>query len=174
VPNALSLLRLFLVPFTILLIVGGHWSGAFWLFVAAGVTDALDGGLARLFRARTLLGSWLDPVADKCLLVGVYVTLAVLAEIPIWLAVLVVLRDATILLYALADIVVGQLPGRPILISKVNTLVQIMLAATVMARKGPGWGTASLIEAFIYCAGFTTMASGVSFLNSKSRAERAR
>lgn len=174
VPNALSLLRLFLVPFTVGLIAIGLWTPAFWLFVTAGITDALDGMLARIFHARTLLGSWLDPLADKFLLVGIYVTLSIIDHLPLWLVVLVVLRDVAILLYALADIVVGQLPRRPILISKINTAAQITLAALILARMGPGWGNAALVEAFVYCVGFTTVASGVSYLISTSLAEQSR
>lgn len=167
-PNALSLLRLFLVPFIVWLIVSEQWAPASWLFVFAGVTDALDGFVARLCHARTLLGSWLDPLADKALLVSIYMTLGILGDVPLWLVVLVVLRDFTILLYAVTDIVVGKLPARPLLISKINTMAQIILAALVLVQKGTGWGSPTLIEAFVYGVTFTTVASGTAYLISTS------
>lgn len=173
-PNALSLLRLFLVPFVVGLILSGQWTPALWLFVAAGVTDGLDGLVARLCHARTLLGSWLDPLADKALLVSIYLTLGVLGDVPLWLVVLVTLRDFTILLYAITDIAAGMVPGRPLLISKINTLAQIVLAALILAHKGPGWGNGMLIEACLYGVTFTTVASGAAYLISTSTAGRTR
>ena len=85
VPNILTGLRLASVPLTVWLLLDGRVSLAFWLFIAAGVTDAVDGAIARLFDARTPLGQWLDPLADKVLLVSVYVVLGLAGALPLWL-----------------------------------------------------------------------------------------
>ena len=168
-PNILSLARLALVPMTLWLIVHEHWSGAFWVFVAAGITDALDGALARLLKAQTILGAWLDPLADKVLVVTIYLSLAVTGDLPLWLVVLVALRDVMIVIYAVADLISGRLPGRPVLISKVNTLAQIILASLVLARLGMGWGDVMLTEAFIIVVALTTTASGAAYLVAASQ-----
>src|SRR6516164_3748097 len=96
VPNLISLGRLLLVPLTIWLILGGRYGVAFWVFVVAGVSDALDGFIAKRFDRRTRLGALLDPVADKALLVSVYLTLCVAGELWTWLVILVVFRDVMI------------------------------------------------------------------------------
>ena len=169
IPNALSLARLCLVPLTLWLIAREYWDWAFWMFVGAGITDALDGALARLLRAQTILGAWLDPLADKVLVVSIYVSLAAMGYLPLWLAVMVVLRDVVIVLYAVADLFAGRLPGRPVLISKVNTLAQIVLASLVLARLGMGWGTMMMTEAFVIAVAMTTTASGAAYLVTASQ-----
>jgi cardiolipin synthase (CMP-forming) len=142
---------------------------AFWLFIAAGVTDAVDGAVARLFDARTRLGAWLDPLADKVLLVAVFVVLGIQEHIPLWLVVMVVLRDVVIVMYAVVYVLAGSFTGSPILISKINTLAQIVLAALVLARLGPGWGGPMLTEAFVTVVAITTVASGSAYLMAASR-----
>ncbi len=142
---------------------------AFWLFVAAGVTDAVDGAIARLCNARTALGAWLDPLADKVLLVSTYVVLGWLGHIPLWLVVLVVLRDLLILAYAVVYVLAGEFNGSPILVSKINTAAQIVLAAMVLAHLAFGWGGSLLIEAFVYGVAGTTVASGAAYLMAASR-----
>src|SRR5205085_5855109 len=97
IPNLISLGRLLLVPLAISLILDGRYWAAFWVFVVAGISDALDGYIAKRFDRRTRLGALLDPIADKALLVGVYVTLGVAGQLPHWLVILVVLRDVWIL-----------------------------------------------------------------------------
>src|SRR5438876_10903898 len=95
-PNLISLARLLMVPLTIWLIVAGSYGIAFWVFVAAGISDALDGFIAKRFDRRTRLGALLDPLADKVLLVSVYLTLGIAGQIWTWLVVLVVFRDVMI------------------------------------------------------------------------------
>lgn len=164
IPNALSLARLFLVPLVLMLVNRQEWQGAFWVFIAAGLTDALDGTLARLLKAQTLLGAWLDPLADKVLLVSIYLSLAIWGQLPLWLAVLVVLRDVVIVLYATFDIVAGNLPIRPLLISKINTLTQVILAALVLGQQAFGLGNPMLTEGFVIAVALTTTASGAAYL----------
>lgn len=174
VPNALTILRLVSVPVTVWLMSAGELTAAFWLFVAAGVTDAVDGAVARLFDAKSRLGMWLDPLADKVLLVAVYLTMGVAGHIPLWLVVLVVLRDVLIVLYAVVYVLAGAYSGTPLFISKINTAAQIMLAALVLAHLGPGWGGPVLVEIFIIVVGVTTTASGAAYLMAASRKVPAR
>ncbi len=91
-PNLISLARLLLVPLTIWLILCARYGFAFWIVVAAGVSDALDGFIAKRFDRRTRLGALLDPIADKAMLVSVYITLGIAGELPSWLVILVGFR----------------------------------------------------------------------------------
>jgi cardiolipin synthase len=170
----LSLLRLASVPFAAWLMAHGLEMAAFWLFVAAGLTDAVDGAIARLCDARTPLGAWLDPLADKALLVTTYVVLGARDILPLWLVVLVVLRDVLILAYAAVYMLAGAFTASPILVSKINTAVQVALAALVLARAAYGWGGETLVDAFVYAAAGTTVASGAAYLVGVSRAIPAR
>lgn len=170
VPNALTILRLFSVPLTVWLMSSGTMAGAFWLFVAAGVTDAVDGAVARLFNARSRLGMWLDPLADKVLLIAIYITLGMQGHLPAWLVVLVVLRDVLIVLYAL----VWSYSGSPLFISKVNTAAQLTLAAVVLARLGLGWGDPVLDGTMIAVVAATTLVSGTAYLIAACRTGRNR
>ncbi len=163
-PNAVSLSRLFLAPAAVWLILSEHWQMAFWVFAIAGISDAVDGILARLLKAQSLLGSWLDPLADKVLVVGIYLSLAAKDMLPLWLVVLVALRDVVIVVYAIAEIFVGRLPSSPMLISKVNTLAQIILAMVVLGRLGFGWGDDRVTEAMVLVVALTTTASGAAYL----------
>src|SRR5262252_7548834 len=137
-PNLISLGRLLLVPLAISLILEDSYWAAFWVFVVAGVSDALDGFIAKRFDLRTRLGALLDPLADKVLLVSVYVTLGIAGQIWTWLVVLVVFRDVMIvggflLIQALAGL---PKPTHPLFISKVNTGVQVAMVGYVLARRG--------------------------------------
>ncbi len=96
-PNLITLARLLSVPLTIWLIFDGRYGTAFWVFVGAGVSDALDGYIAKRFDRRTWIGAVLDPAADKAMLAGVYVSLGLVGQLPAWLVALVVLRDVLII-----------------------------------------------------------------------------
>src|ERR1041385_9515241 len=127
---------------------------AFWLFVAAGVSDAVDGYLAKHFDSKTELGAYLDPLADKALLVGIYLTLGWVGLIPLWLVILVAFRDLTIVGGALLEHTITQsFKSRPMMISKINTALQIALAAIVLAQHGPGvptlWGGGTLLSVVV-------------------------
>ncbi|MCR6632939.1 MAG: CDP-alcohol phosphatidyltransferase family protein [Magnetospirillum sp.] len=174
VPNALTILRLLSVPLTVWLLAHGHATSAFWLFVGAGVTDAVDGAVARLANARSKLGTWLDPLADKVLLVSVYVALAAQGHLPLWLVVLVVLRDVLIVLYAVVYVLAGTFSGTPLFISKINTAAQLALAALVLAQLGLGWGGPVLVDVFVIVVAATTTASGAAYLLAASRKVVAR
>ena len=139
-PNIITMGRLFLVPVIVATITGGRWVEAFAGFVIAGISDALDGWLAKTFALRTELGAYLDPVADKTLLVAIYVALGIAGAIPPWLAILVVSRDIMIIGAILLSWVLGKpVHIRPLFVSKVNTTVQIAFATLVLALKAFAW-----------------------------------
>ena len=136
-PNLISLLRLVLVPIVISMIVTDRWIGAFLIFVAAGISDGVDGWLANRFNLRTELGAYLDPLADKALIVSIYVTMGIAGAIPRWLVILVVSRDIMIVSAVILSWVVDKpVPLRPLMVSKLNTVAQIVLAGVVMAALG--------------------------------------
>src|SRR5438132_13309320 len=139
-PNLISLGRLLLVPLAISLILDGNYSAAFWILVVAGFSDALDGFIAKRFDRRTRLGALLDPLADKVLLVSVYVTLGIAGQIWTWLVVLVVFRDVMIIggFLLVQAITAMPKPTHPLFISKVNTGVQVAMVGYVLARRGLG------------------------------------
>ena len=169
-PNLITLARLCAVPAVVWLVIQHRLDLAFLLFVGAGVSDAVDGWLARVRNARSFLGALLDPVADKALLVSVYVTLAIIGVLPDWLAILVVFRDLLIVGGLLVLALMGTRPAiRPILVSKLNTAMQIALAATALLLAGfeldGGW----LLPALIGCVTITTIASGAAYVRDASR-----
>jgi cardiolipin synthase len=167
-PNLISLLRLAAVPLVVWQIATERFAGAFWVFVAAGVSDAVDGYLARILNQRTRLGAYLDPLADKMLLVCVFVTLGQIGKLESWLVILVVSRDVMIvggiiLLFLLEH----RVEVAPSFISKANTLVQIAFAGLVLARygldfRGIGWNAA--IEWASYVVALTTLFSGAHYV----------
>jgi cardiolipin synthase len=164
-PNLITLARLLSVPLTIWLIFDGQYGVAFWVFVGAGLSDALDGFIAKRFDRRTWIGAVLDPAADKAMLAGVYVSLGLAGQLPAWLVGLVVLRDFLIVLgffLIRASAVPRQLD--PLYISKVNTLVQVALVGFVLARLGLDIETGPATELLIAAAAVTTVLSGLSYL----------
>lgn len=164
-PNLITLLRLCAVPAAVWLIIKGRLDLAFWVFVGAGVSDALDGWIARRWNLRSALGALLDPVADKALLVSVYVTLAMIGVLPDWLAILVVFRDALIVGGVVVFYLLGTpRPIEPILISKANTALQIGLAALALFLAGFGLEAAGLLEALVWATAATTLASGAAYV----------
>lgn len=134
IPNLLTVLRFLLVPVVVWAISDGHAVLAFAVFVIAGLTDGLDGFIAKKWNLSSRLGAYLDPLADKALLVSIFIALGVTGAIPVWLVVAVVARDALILAAVVVSSLMGQtLPIRPLFVSKVNTVAQILLAALVLA-----------------------------------------
>jgi cardiolipin synthase len=164
-PNMITLLRLCAVPAAVWLIIKGRLDLAFWVFVGAGLSDALDGWIARRWNLRSALGELLDPVADKALLVSVYVTLAMIGVLPDWLAILVVFRDVLIVGGVVVFYLLGTpRPIEPILISKANTALQIGLAAVALFLAGFGLSAPPLLEALVWGVAATTVASGAAYV----------
>jgi cardiolipin synthase len=169
-PNLITLARLCAVPATIWLIVQRRLDLAFLLFVAAGLSDALDGWLARVRRARSQIGALLDPVADKALLVSVYVALAAVGVLPDWLAILVVFRDAVIVGGLLLLWMIGDRPEiAPLLVSKLNTALQIALAAVALLAVGFDLPLGGLKAALIWATAASTLASGLAYVGQTAR-----
>lgn len=154
--NLITLARLCAVPAVVLLILRDRLDLALAVFIAAGVSDALDGWLARVTDTRSALGAVLDPVADKALLVSVYVTLAAVGVLPDWIAVLVVFRDLLIVGGWLALWVAGhRMAIEPILVSKANTALQIALVALALAS-----APAMLVQPTLWLTAAFTLVSG--------------
>jgi cardiolipin synthase (CMP-forming) len=133
IPNLITLARILLVPVVVWAIATGQLYFAFLLFLAAGISDAVDGFLAKRFGMKTELGAYLDPLADKVLIVSIYVALGITSVIPLWIVILVVSRDIMIV----GAIILSWLIDRPVkirphTISKVNTAVQIVFAGLVL------------------------------------------
>ena len=134
IPNLLTLARIGLVPLLIVLLQEQQFLWSLIVFITAGVTDALDGYIAKRFNAQTRLGAILDPLADKALLVSSYVMLSLLELIPFWLMVVVVFRDVLIISgYLIMSMFFGSPEMRPLRVSKVNTFLQITFIVIVLA-----------------------------------------
>jgi cardiolipin synthase len=164
-PNAITLARLCAVPLAVWLILKQEMVLAFWLFVAAGISDAVDGYIAKRFGLQTEVGAVLDPVADKALLVSVYVTLGLTGKLADWLVILVVFRDVFIVGGVLVLYVLGSPPAiRPLPVSKVNTALQIALAAAVLLHYAYGVPAAVVVDAFVWGVAASTLASGIAYV----------
>ena len=164
-PNLITLARLLSVPLTIWLILGERFGTAFWVFVGAGISDALDGFIAKRFNSRTRLGALLDPAADKALLSSVYVALVFVYLLPNWLVILVVFRDVTIIGgFVLLQTLAAPRKFDPLYISKLNTLVQIALVGYVLGRKAFGFPDGVLTDILVVMTAVTTVLSGFSYL----------
>jgi cardiolipin synthase len=172
-PNAITFARLCAVPGAVWLVLHQRLDLAFWLFVAAGISDGVDGWLARVRNSRSRLGAILDPVADKALLVSMYVTLAAVGVLPDWLAILVVFRDLVIVGGVLVLYVLGQPPAiQPIMLSKANTVLQIALAAFALLVAGWGFAAGPLLDLLILATAASTVASGAAYVWRAARRPR--
>ncbi len=163
-PNLISIVRLLLVPLIVSLMLGRDYELAFALFVVAGLSDAIDGYIANRFNMRTELGAYLDPIADKALLVSVYVTLGVQGELAQVVVTLVVSRDLLIVGAVILSYLVGHpLKIAPLMLSKLNTAAQIVLAAMMLAALGflPALEPALVPGQWIVAA--TTLLSGLAY-----------
>lgn len=164
-PTTITLARLLAVPVTVYLLLESRYTAAFWLFVAAGVSDAVDGFLAKRFDAVSRIGAFLDPLADKALLVAVYVTLGHNGLVPVWLVVLIVFRDILIIGGALLYQTLTQaLRMEPLIISKANTLAQIVTVGLVLGQAGLGLTAGAVTGIAIYVTAFLTFASGAAYV----------
>lgn len=164
-PNLISLARLLAVPVAVWLILTDRFHSSFWLFVGAGISDAFDGFLARRFNLRSLIGAYLDPLADKALLASVYVALGYAGQMPLWLVILVVFRDVLIIGGAvLYQLLTQRLTMEPLFVSKLNTGVQIALAALVLAQLAFHFDSYGADVMLVYAAAVTTAVSGGAYI----------
>jgi len=165
VPNLISLARLLSVPVAVYLILLGYYAAAFWIFLAAGISDAVDGLIAKHYGVTSLVGSFLDPLADKTLLIGVFLTLGSLGHIALWLVILIAFRDLLIIGGALLfQTLTHSLKMEPLFVSKVNTVAQITLAGFVLARLGLEAPVGWLETLLVYTVAATTLASGGAYV----------
>lgn len=169
-PNVITFARLCMVPMAVWFVLEQGQIEAFFLFLAAGLSDALDGWLARRKGGGDSLGALLDPVADKALLMSMYVTLAAVGELPDWLAILVVFRDLVIV----GGVIVMSLLGtpvtiRPLYVSKLNTALQIVLVALTLLLAGYGLHALLAKQVLIWVVGLTTLASGAAYVWKAAR-----
>jgi cardiolipin synthase len=163
--NLITLGRLLSVPVSIWLILAGQFGAAFWMFVIAGISDAVDGFIAKRFDMRTRIGALLDPVADKTLLVSTYVTLGVAAQLPTWLVILVVSRDLMIVGgFLLVQLLSADTRWEPLMVSKANTVLQIVLVALTLARLAFAFDDHGLGLVLVYAVAATTILSGAAYL----------
>ena len=140
IPNIITLGRILLVPIIIWAIASNQMEIAFAIFVIAGVSDAVDGFLAKRFNMSSELGALLDPLADKALLVSIYVALGIWGAVPRWLVILVVSRDIMIVGAVIVSWVFGRpIPMKPLMVSKLNTVAQVAFAALVLASLAFGF-----------------------------------
>lgn len=172
-PNAISLMRIALVAPILVLILQGNFGFGLALFVLAGFSDGLDGYLAKTFSWHTRLGALLDPVADKLLVAGMFITLAYTGDIPVWLAAAVISRDVVIVVGAMAyNFLVRPVEGEPSRISKLNTALQLLFLLFVLTRAGFGWPDQITITVIGAAVLITVVISGVDYVWSWSRRAR--
>jgi cardiolipin synthase len=173
-PNAISFMRIALVAPILMLILRDDFAWALALFALAGFSDGLDGYLAKRFDWHTRLGALLDPVADKLLVAGTFITLAYTQDIPIWLASVVILRDVIIVAGAMAyNFFVRPVEGEPTRVSKLNTALQLLLLLFVLSRAGFGWPDQISITVLGAAVLVTVVISGVDYVWSWTRRARS-
>jgi cardiolipin synthase len=165
IPNSVTVARILLVPFVVWAITGGRYQIAFWLFVAAGISDAVDGFLAKQLKAQSEFGAYLDPLADKALLMSIYVTLGIAGLLPLWVVIAVVSRDIMIVGAVIVSWIVGKpLDIHPLIVSKLNTLAQILLATLVLASNAFLFDPSPALEGLLAAVGALTLVSAGAYL----------
>lgn len=169
-PNAISLLRIALVAPILVLILKGSFGWALVLFWLAGFSDGLDGYLAKRFNWHTRIGALLDPIADKLLVAGLFITLAYTQDIPVWLAAVVIVRDVVIIAGATTyNFLIRPVQGEPTRISKLNTALELLFLLFVLSRAGYGWPDQISITILGAATLVTVVISGVDYVWSWSR-----
>ena len=164
IPNMITIGRLVLVPMVVWAISDDRHALAFWLFLIAGVSDGIDGWIARRWHLRSTLGAYLDPIADKSLLVSIYVTLGIEGVLPRWLVIVVVSRDLLIVGGIILSWVMGKaVEVRPIFVSKANTTVQIGFAAAILAARAFGLDLGGAADIGVLVVALLTVASGAAY-----------
>ena len=165
-PNVISGLRIVLVVPLVMLLARAELGAALAVFALAGFSDGLDGYLARRYGWFTKLGGWLDPIADKAMLVSTYVMLGWwLHLIPIWLPALVILRDVVIVTGGLVYYLwVEKVEAEPSWLSKINTVMQILLVMAVMVDHSLMVLPAALLDVLVYGVLVTTVLSGAGYV----------
>lgn len=174
IPNLLSIFRMGLIPLFIITLVDDHPTRALAIFLVAGLTDALDGFIARFWNQQSHLGTYLDPMADKLLLVSAYVMLAIHPSaggltIPVWVSILVIARDVLIVVVSLVlYLAIHITTFQPAAIGKVSTAVQLVTVVLVLLARGwPAFETVAVVG--IYATALFTISSGLFYIYRASR-----
>ena len=163
-PNYITLIRIILIPFFINLMIYGYFSEALIVFVIACITDALDGMIARLTQSKTELGAFLDPMADKLLIVSAFVTLVLMEMLPVWLVIIVVSRDVILVLGSIVIYFTEQeFKARPSLIGKTTTVLQLLVVTLSLMLKNYGMRE-GLMPILHWTTAVFTIASGVQYV----------
>ncbi len=163
-PNYITLLRIILIPFFINLMIYDYYREALAVFIFACITDALDGMIARLTKKQTELGAFLDPMADKLLIVSAFVTLVLMGLLPVWLVIIVVSRDMILVLGSIAIYFTGyQFTAKPSIIGKMTTVMQFVVVMLSLVLKNFGTEMGLMTILYWLTAGFT-LASGVQYV----------
>jgi cardiolipin synthase (CMP-forming) len=164
-PNLITIARILLVPVIVWAIASGEMLFAFLLFLAAGVSDAVDGFLAKRLGMASEFGSYLDPLADKALIVSIYVSLGISGALPRWLVILVVSRDIMIIAAVMLSWLVDKpVTVKPLTVSKANTAAQIILATLVLAQEGLKFNFSWLVDAAIGAVAVLTLVSVAAYV----------
>lgn len=170
IPNFISIIRLALVPFIVWTLLEGRFTQSFVLFVIVGVSDGVDGFIARNFNQRTELGAYLDPLADKVLLIAMFIVLGYLEIIPVWLAIAVVTRDIMIASGVLVAFAIGNpVEMKPLFVSKANTAVQIVLVAVAIGAPAFAFDLALVKTILVWTCGTLTIASAFAYFAAWTR-----
>ncbi|MCS6925240.1 MAG: CDP-alcohol phosphatidyltransferase family protein [Candidatus Binatia bacterium] len=167
-PNLITMLRIGAIPLFLILLTDGRYTEALLVFVLAGVTDSLDGALARFTNSRTTLGAYIDPLADKLLLVSSFLFLTFAGFIPRWLTIVVISRDVLIVVgFALLFVMTGQaMTVKPTLIGKACTFFQLLtVTLTLVSLHNPSWTFPLLWHATLMVTGSATVVSGWQYLS---------
>ncbi|HKI01564.1 MAG TPA: CDP-alcohol phosphatidyltransferase family protein [Thermoanaerobaculia bacterium] len=180
IPNLLSLLRMGLVPLFIITLVNNDPRKALLIFVVAGVTDALDGFIARFWNQRSLLGAYLDPIADKLLLTSAYVVLSIPSlnhgtQIPLWVTILVIARDVLLVVVGLVlYLAAGIRKFPPTVLSKINTVLQVAAVVLVLISGTLPENRSIDVAAVtaLYLVAGLTLASGLDYVYRMARLEK--
>jgi cardiolipin synthase (CMP-forming) len=164
VPNLLTIVRILMIPLFVYLLVYNYTRWALGVFVAAGLTDAMDGAIARMWHQQTTLGRYLDPLADKMLLTAAFIGLAVLARIPFWVLLIVVSRDIILLIgTAVMHLTQGGFDISPTLLGKTTTFLQLVLVVLALVTVA-GLGAVPYFEDAVWIVAVVTVVSGLHYL----------
>jgi cardiolipin synthase (CMP-forming) len=165
IPNYITIFRFILVPFIVMALLSDYVGAALIGFIVAGVSDGVDGFIARRYDQRSELGAYLDPIADKLLLVSLFVVLGVLEQVPVWLVVIVVSRDIFIIGAVLLGAVIGKpLEMHPLLVSKANTAFQIILVAVTLGDMAFDFSLTGSRTILVWAVALLTAASATAYL----------
>lgn len=173
-PNAISLLRIAMIAPVLIYIVEERYGLALLIFFVAGFSDGVDGFLAKRYDWHTRLGALLDPIADKLLVGGTFITLVLTGLIPVWLGVLVIVRDVVIVGGAtLYNFLIKPIEGEPTRISKLNTALQLLFVVFVLSHAGFGWPDQIALTVIGAGVVVTIVISGIDYVWSWARRARA-